>query len=113
MAHLRRPRAGREPTYGGRGGPKGTLTLKIDSTLVDAHSKKGGAAGNYKRGIGFHPVVCFVDRGAECGAELLAGTFRPGDASSDNAADHLTLLDELWLRFRRRCWKRIGPNCSA
>jgi hypothetical protein len=76
------------------GGPKGTLTLDFDSTLVTAHSEKEGARGNYKGGYGFHPLVCFVDRGSECGAEPLAGILRPGNAAPENAADHIAVLEQ-------------------
>src|ERR1019366_2153335 len=74
------------------GGPEGSLTVDFDSTLVTAHSDKEEARGSYKGGYGFHPLMCFVDRGSECGVEPLAGILRPGNASPDNAADHLELL---------------------
>ena len=35
------------------------LILDIDATLVTAHSDKEGAAGTYKGGFGFHPLLCF------------------------------------------------------
>jgi hypothetical protein len=35
------------------------VILDIDATLVAAHSEKEGAAGTYKRGFGFHPLLCF------------------------------------------------------
>ena len=46
-----------------------TLILDIDASLLTAHSEKEGAAGNYKGGFGFHPLLCYL---AETG-EPLAG----------------------------------------
>jgi hypothetical protein len=65
------------------------LILDIDATLVTAHSEKEGAAGTYKGGFGFHPLLCF-----EAGSgEALAGVLRPGNAGSNTAADHLEVLE--------------------
>jgi Transposase DDE domain group 1 len=34
-----------------------SLTLDVDATLINSHSEKDGAAGNYKGGYGFHPLM--------------------------------------------------------
>ncbi len=65
-----------------------TITLNIDATLLTAHSEKERAAGNYKHGYGFHPLGCWLD---ETG-EALAAVLRPGNAGSNTAADHFTVL---------------------
>ncbi|MDQ6806595.1 MAG: IS1380 family transposase [Actinomycetota bacterium] len=65
-----------------------TLTLNIDATLLTAHSEKELAAGNYKHGYGFHPLGCWLD---ETG-EALAVILRPGNAGSNTASDHFTVL---------------------
>jgi hypothetical protein len=65
-----------------------TITLNIDATLLTAHSEKELAAGNYKHGYGFHPLCCYLD---ETG-EALAAILRPGNAGSNTAADHFTVL---------------------
>jgi len=65
------------------------LTLDFDATLVTAHSDKQEAEPNYKRGFGFHPLLCSLD---ETG-EVLAARLRPGNAGSNTAADHVDLLD--------------------
>jgi hypothetical protein len=65
-----------------------SITLDIDATLVGAHSEKELAAGNYKRGYGFHPICCYLD---ETG-EALAAVLRPGNAGSNTAADHFEVL---------------------
>ena len=64
------------------------LILDIDASLLIAHSEKEGAAGNYKGGFGFHPLLCYL---AETG-EPLAGVLRPGNAAAHTAADHFEVL---------------------
>ena len=71
---------------------EGLLVIDVDGTLLDAHSPKQGAAGTYKGGFGFYPLVCFLDRGDGTG-EALAGILRPGNAGSNTAADHIGAID--------------------
>ncbi|MFN8161771.1 MAG: IS1380 family transposase [Solirubrobacterales bacterium] len=66
-----------------------TITLDIDATLLDAHSEKEQAAGTYKRGFGFHPLLCYLEQTGEA----LAGKLRPGNAGSNTAADHFEVLE--------------------
>jgi len=70
----------------------GLLVVDVDGTLVDAHSDKQGAAGTYKGGFGFYPLVAYLDRGDGSG-EALAGILRPGNAGSNTAADHIERVD--------------------
>jgi len=70
----------------------GLLLVDVDGTLVDAHSDKEGAAGTYKGGFGFYPLVCFLDRGDGTG-EALSGILRPGNAGSNTASDHVEVVD--------------------
>jgi Transposase DDE domain group 1 len=65
-----------------------TITLDIDASLLTAHSEKQGAAGTYKGGFGFFPLLCYL---AETG-EPLAGLLRPGNAGANTAADHFEVL---------------------
>ena len=65
------------------------IVIDLDGTLLDAHSEKQDAAATYKHGFGFYPIVAFLDESGEA----LAGLLRPGNAGSNNAADHLTTLD--------------------
>ena len=65
-----------------------TITLDIDASLLTAHSEKEGAAGNYKGGFGFHPLLCYL---AETG-EPLAAILRPGNAAAHTAVDHFEVL---------------------
>jgi len=63
--------------------------LDVDSTLVTAHSDQEGAAGNFKGGFGYHPILVFLDNTNEA----LAGILRPGNAGSNTAADHVAVLE--------------------
>ena len=65
-----------------------TITLDIDASLLSAHSEKESAAGTYKNGFGFHPLLCYL---TETG-EPLAGVLRPGNAGANTAADHFEVL---------------------
>jgi len=65
-----------------------TITCSIDATLLGAASEKQGAAGDYKGGFGFHPLLCYLD---ETG-EPLAGLLRPGNAGANTADDHFEVL---------------------
>jgi hypothetical protein len=67
----------------------GFYVIDIDGTLVNAHSEKEGAAPTYKHGFGFYPLLAYLDRTGE----PLAGLFRPGNAGSGTAADHVAVLD--------------------
>jgi hypothetical protein len=64
------------------------LILDIDASLLTAHSEKEGAAGTYKGGFGFHPLLCYL---AETG-EPLAGVLRSGNAGANTASDHFEVL---------------------
>lgn len=72
-------------------GGEGPLILDIDGSLVEIHSEnKEGAAPNYKRGFGFHPLLCFAD----ATGETLSARLRPGNAAPNNTADLLAVIDE-------------------
>jgi hypothetical protein len=63
------------------------VILDFDATPVSIHSEKEHAAGHYKGGFGFNPLL------ASCARELLAGILRPGNAGANNAKDHLEVLE--------------------
>jgi hypothetical protein len=67
------------------------VILDIDATLVEVHSEnKAGTAATYKRGFGFHPMLCFAD----ATGEALAARLRPGNAGANTVVDHLAVLDD-------------------
>ena len=88
LARVRDARAAARARVWDAGARPETITLNIDATLLTAHSEKQLAAGNYKHGYGFHPLCCYLD---ETG-EALAAVLRPGNAGSNTAEDHFTVL---------------------
>ena len=69
------------------GAAPGRVILDFDATPISIHSEKEQAAGHYKGGFGFNPLV------VTCGREVLAGVLRPGNAGANNAQDHLRVLE--------------------
>ena len=65
------------------------VEIDLDATLIGAHSEKEGAAGNFKGGYGFHPMLAYAD---ETG-EALAGELRPGNAGANTAADQIKVAE--------------------
>lgn len=66
------------------------LTIDLDATLIGSHSDKEGAAGNFKGGYGFHPMLAYGD---ETG-EALAGELRPGNSGANTAADQIAVAEQ-------------------
>lgn len=71
-------------------GAPGRVTVDVDATLVGAHSEKEGAAGDYKGGFGFHPMLGYCDQTREALASLL----RPGNAGANSGADQIAAVDQ-------------------
>jgi len=68
------------------------LIVDVDATLVGSHSEKENAKPTFKRGFGFHPLCAFVDHGAAGTGEPLQVMLRPGNAGSNTATDHITVV---------------------
>jgi Transposase DDE domain group 1 len=66
------------------------ITIDVDATLITSHSDKEGAAGTFKGGYGFHPMLTYCD---ETG-EALAGMLRPGNAGSNTAVDQIDVVEQ-------------------
>jgi hypothetical protein len=81
-------RHGRIPPARVPGGDLGEqIVLRIDAHFIDVHSGKEHA-GRMRGRYGLHPMAVVCDNTGECLAEQL----RPGTASPNDAADHITLL---------------------
>jgi hypothetical protein len=65
------------------------LEIDLDATLIGSHSEKEGAAGNFKGGYGFHPMLAYADQTGEA----LAGELRPGNAGANTAADQIAVAE--------------------
>jgi hypothetical protein len=69
---------------------QGPVILDVDASLVEVHSEnKEATAANFKHGFGFHPLFCFAD----ATGEALAAMLRPGNATANDTADLLGVLD--------------------
>jgi hypothetical protein len=79
----------RARVWGLTGAPS-VLTIDLDATLIGSHSEKEGAAGNFKGGFGFHPMLAYGDQTGEA----LAGELRPGNAGANTAADQIAVAEQ-------------------
>jgi Transposase DDE domain group 1 len=65
------------------------LVIDLDASIVVCHSEKEQAAATFKRTFGYHPLLAFCDNTGE----FLAAQLRKGNAGSNTAIDHITVLD--------------------
>jgi hypothetical protein len=114
-AARRRAWAGIEARHGGIPGVRvadkvleQVVCIRLDATVVTAHSDKEGAEPNYK-GFGHHPLAAWCDNTGEA----LAGMLRRGGAGSNTAADHLTVLDEAIAAVPPRHRRRLMVTCDG
>jgi hypothetical protein len=69
--------------------PRPVVVVRLDASLIEAHSAKVGCAGHFKGGYGFHPLSAWCQNVGD----NLAMMLRPGNAGSNTAADHVLVLD--------------------
>jgi Transposase DDE domain group 1 len=100
-AHLPRIRAARAHARaqawaaGAAPDHQGWLHLDVDATITVDHSdNKENAAATWKKTFGHHPLLVFLDRPDIAAGEALAGLLRAGNAGSNTAADHITVLGQ-------------------
>src|SRR4051812_9227125 len=65
------------------------LVIDLDASIVVCHSEKEQAAATFKKTFGSHPLLAFCDNTGE----FLAARLRKGNAGSNTAVDHITVLD--------------------
>jgi Transposase DDE domain group 1 len=87
---------------------EGMTCIRLDATVVTAHSDKERAEPNFK-GYGHHPVLAACDNTAE----PLAWMLRPGSAGSNTAADHLRLLDQAIAALPPALRRRLMVTCDG
>jgi len=116
--HLGRVRAARAAAReqawlaGAAPDPAGELRIDFDATISIAFSEKQNAAATWKKTFGFHPLLAFADRPEVAGGEALAGLLRPGNAGSNTAADHVTVLDMALAQLPEHARPRPGDPGS-
>jgi hypothetical protein len=79
-----------DATFAGGMAQPGMVVLRVDGSLVVAHSKKERAAPTFKKTYGHHPLGCWIDNTGELASPLL----RAGNAGSNTAADLIAVLHE-------------------
>lgn len=84
------------------------LAIDFDATITIAHSEKENAAATWKRTFGFHPLLAFLDRPEIAGGEALAGLLRKGNAGSNTATDHVTVLEQALAALPEHARPRPG-----
>jgi hypothetical protein len=84
------------------------LVIDLDATLVSAHSEKEKAAPTFKRGYGFHPLCAFLDHGLAGSGEPLSILLRPGNAGSNTAVDHKSVVADALAQLPSQPGYRVG-----
>jgi hypothetical protein len=87
---------------------EGVTCIRLDATVVPAHSDKELAEANFK-GFGHHPLL------AECDntGEPLAWMLRRGSAGSNTAADHVALADAAIAALPPAWRRRLMITCDG
>jgi Transposase DDE domain group 1 len=86
----------------------GVTCIRLDATVVQAHSDKELAEPNFK-GFGHHPIIAACDNTGE----PLAWMLRPGSAGSNTAADHLRLLGEAITALPPALRRKLMITCDG
>ena len=87
---------------------EGVTCIRLDATVVTAHSDKELAEPNFK-GYGHHPIIAACDNTGE----PLAWILRPGSAGSNTAADHLRLLDDAITALPPALRRKLMITCDG
>ena len=70
------------------------LVIDLDATEVTSHSDKEHARPTWKKHFGFHPLAAIIDHGQGLTGEPVSVLLRPGNAGSNTAADHITVMNQ-------------------
>ena len=85
------------------------IVIRLDATIVIAHSDKEQAKGTFKGTWGFHPLTAWCDNTGESLAVLL----RPGNAGANTAADHIAVADAAIAQIPARYRRRMLITCDG
>jgi hypothetical protein len=86
----------------------GVTCIRLDATVVQAHSDKELAQPNFK-GFGHHPIIAACDNTGE----PLAWMLRPGSAGSNTASHHLRLLGEAIAALPPAARRKLMMTCDG
>ena len=87
---------------------EGVTCIRLDATVVTAHSDKELAEPNFK-GYGHHPLLAACDNTAE----PLAWMLRPGSAGSNTASGHLAVLEAAITAVPPALRRRLMITCDG
>jgi hypothetical protein len=87
---------------------EGATCIRLDATVVTAHSDKERAEPNFK-GFGHHPIIAACDNVRE----PLAWMLRPGSAGSNTASDHLRLLGDAIAALPPALRRKLMVTCDG
>ncbi|MHB8590215.1 MAG: IS1380 family transposase [Candidatus Dormibacteraceae bacterium] len=102
LKRIRKGRAQAREQAWRRGGQPKEIVLDLDATLVRSHSEKEKAAPNFKRGFGFHPVLCYLEETDEA----LAAKLRAGNATANDSADNIEVLELALEQLPKSAFKK-------
>src|SRR5450631_2467906 len=80
------------PTNHHRAHPVSASPVTTAPAVIGTHDGVQQSSAEKKHTFGFHPLLAFLDRPDIAAGEALAGLLRPGNAGSNTAADHVTVL---------------------
>jgi Transposase DDE domain group 1 len=86
----------------------GVTCIRLDASVVTAHSGKELAEPNYK-GFGHHPLLAYCDNTGE----PLAGKLRRGGAGSNTVAGHLEVLEAAITALPPAFRRRLMVTCDG
>ncbi len=85
------------------------IVIRLDATIVVAHSDKQQARGTFKGTYGHHPLTAWCDNTGES----LAVMPRPGNAGSNTAADHIAVADAAIAQIPARHRRKMLITCDG
>jgi Transposase DDE domain group 1 len=83
--------------------------IRLDASIVLAHSDKQQAGPTFKKTFGFHPLTAWCDNTGES----LVVKLRPGRAGSNTAADHIEVLTEAIAQIPAPHRRRMLITCDG
>jgi hypothetical protein len=85
------------------------IVIRLDATIIAAHSDKQQAKGTFKGTWGFHPLTAWCDNTDES----LAVELRPGNAGSNTAADHIAMVDAAVAQIPGKYRRKMLFTCDG
>jgi Transposase DDE domain group 1 len=85
------------------------IVVRLDATIVVAHSDKQQAKGTFKGTFGHHPLTAWCDNTGES----LAVKLRPGNAGSNTAADHIEIAEAAIAQIPGRFRRKMLVTCDG